>query len=255
MTQQRTVRVGRILEVDVRGLRNRGGVRRLLVVVAITLIAGHALLSSDASTSAHSLPDADRSERFWNRLTAFGDYGLVYDSIAEMGREAHVIVSGRIIDFTHSEFYPFDPRPAEPDDPRSWPILVAVVEVEAVLKGTPQMRTANRIEVALDVSPADEGYLRDHLPLHPHLFFLMHDARQRTELGYPLSDPDNERYRYWRPNGYQAVLRVISGRVAVIKPRAEWEQPYADMFPIELDGSPLENVLSALSPIEGVTVP
>jgi hypothetical protein len=179
---------------------------------------------------------------FWTRLTSFGDYGYEYSSLADISSEAHVVVVGRITGFAEYDFRPFDPTPPEAGDTWSWPMLVAIAQVSTVLKGEVAMREAGFVEIAIDAGPDDMEFLLAHLPSNEHVFFLMNDYQQRRELGYPSLDESNERYRYWRPNGYQAVLPIVNGRVAVIGPQHEWEAPYASRFPAELDGTLFETL-------------
>lgn len=175
----------------------------------------------------------EHSDAFWNPIQQSGLYGYNYDSLADISQSVHAIVRGRIAALRVGDFMPYEGE-AVPI-----PILIATVTIDEVLKGELESRTGTTIEVSLDPPwPEWESQLLPSLPAHDHLFFLMNDAQQRAELGYPAR-ADNERYLYWRPNGDQAVLRIIDGKVAVIEPEP-------GRYPESLHGTPVEQVTDTI---------
>ena len=171
------------------------------------------------------MSEIDRSDLFWSPITRRGAYAQNYDSVGDITKAVHLVVRGRVVDVKVADFLPFE------GDVEQIPILVGIIAVNDVLKGRPQMRVPGTVEVSLDAAWPDwEKTLLANLPADDDLFLLlMNDAQQRTELGYAVKDPENEPYLYWRPNGDQAVLRDIDGRVDVIEPEA-------DRYPFALDG-------------------
>lgn len=228
----------------------------LAAVVMVAFVAA-APQSRGGSTDLSQRPDAytgvvephnseddelHRSNHFWDPVQHYGMFGLVYDSLDEITRDAHLVVRGRLVEVKLGKFETFE------GDFDPIPILIGVVAVDEVIKGEPRSRVPGRIEVSLDPPWRDwEDHLLPNIPRHEHLFFLMNDERQRAELGYEARDQANSPYLYWRPNGYQAVLRNIDGRIAIIEP--EFEE-----FPAALDGSSfdaaLEDVRMSAEPAE-----
>lgn len=229
--------------------RHRGRAPRfapMLVAVAMVAFVAAAPQSRGVSTGTSErrvsqvdvvdpLPSADaelhRSDHFWDPVQHYGNFGLVYDSLDEITRDVHLVVRGRIAEVKLGQFETFE------GDFEPIPILIGVVVVDEVIKGELKSRVPGRIEVSLDPPWRDwEDHLLPNIPRHDHLFFLMNDEQQRAEFGYEARDPANSPYLYWRPNGYQAVLRNIEGRIAIIEPE------FAE-FPVLLDGTPFDAVL------------
>jgi hypothetical protein len=213
----------------------------LLILVLLVSTAGRLVIGAPSSPGDET---ATRSDKFWELLTRKGHYALDYDSIGEIAADVHLVVRGRITDIRTSSFRYFERRVGETsDDPNEdplVPILTAIVRVDEVLKGTPSMREPGTIEVSLDVPwPHWEDVLLPNIPTEDHVFFLMNDAQQRAESGYPEDDPKTSPFLYWRPNGDQAVLRFNAGRVDVI-------EPILGRYPSDLAGAPYWQVAQAV---------
>lgn len=223
-----------------RGLEWLSRIVAAFILVALLSMAGRpivgASLVGDEVTS--------RSAKFWELLTRKGHYAQDYDSVEEITDAVHLVVRGRITEIRTSTFRYFERRVGETsDDPNEdplIPILVGIVRVDEVLKGTPNMRDPGLIEVSLDVPwPEWEDVLLPNLPAEDDVFFLMNDAQQRAELGFPEDDPKTSPFLYWRPNGDQAVLRLTAGRVDVI-------EPIPGRYPSDLNGATYWHVARAV---------
>ena len=213
------------------------------LVAAFTLVL---LVSAGASPliGATAETDQERSDTFWDPFVRKGHYAQQYESIEEITDAVHLVVRGQLTEIRLGSFRYFERRLGEnsgdPNEDPLIPILIGVVRVDEVLKGTPMMRTPGFIEVSLD-SPW-KGWEQDLRPLIPKetdVFFLMNDAQQRAEMGFPEDDPKTSPFLYWRPNGDQAVLRLVDGKVVVI-------EPIIGRYPSELNGLPSEALLSAV---------
>jgi hypothetical protein len=173
-----------------------------------------------------------------------GHYAQQYASVEEITHAVHLVARGHIVDIRTSAFRYFERRIGEnTDDPNEdplIPILIGVVRVDEVLKGAPKMREPGYIEVSLDSPWKGWESLRANLPNEDDVFFLMNDALQRSELGFPEDDPTTSPFLYWRPNGDQGVLRLIDGKVDVI-------EPIVGRYPIELNGLPSDELVDQIN--------
>ena len=201
----------------------------LLVSVGVSPLVGAPAETSEA-----------RSDAFWDPFTRKGHYAQQYESLEEISDAVHLVVRGQLVDIRTGAFRYFERIVGldtnDPDEDPLVPILIGVVRVDEVLKGSPMMREAGFIEVSLD-SPWNgwEQHLRMNLPNDDNVFFLMNDAQQRSELGFPEDDTETSPFLYWRPNGDQAVLRLLDGQVEVI-------EPIVGRYPSALDGVTSEEV-------------
>jgi hypothetical protein len=150
--------------------------------------------------------DRPRSDAFWRSITHVGHYGLTYESLSEITAATHLIVRGHVTGAREGYFYPYGGGSDQ------IPITVGLFTIDEILKGQPESRQPGVIEVA---ELADTETTSANLPSDGVLLFLMNEAQQRAEAGNPLTDPEQERYTYLRPNGYQCVLRNWNGRVIV----------------------------------------
>jgi hypothetical protein len=216
-------------------LRRVGYLPTLLLTLGLiigTAVAAPRMLSVGQYAIAG---DEAKSDAFWSLFNTRGNYTQNFASVEEMAKKVHLVVRGRIVDVRPGQFMFWEPG----DDPPA-PLILAIVQVDDVLKGSPNMRTPGFIEVSLD-TPWDgwEKDVRPSIPAHEHLFFLFNDDQQRVEGGFERQDPANSPYLYWRPNGDQAVLREIDGHIAVF-------DPVDGRFPAELDGSNAAEVEAAI---------
>lgn len=189
------------------------------------------------SATSAAVVEVTVPEPFWDRVTNFGMYGLTYGSLEEIVDHAHLVVVGRVVDTSEGTVHPYD-GPFGPSD-----LVLGTVAVDEVLKGLPVMRQEGKIEVA---ELGWQGIDAADLPKGQSLLFLMNDAQQRAEYGYPASDEANERYRYWRPNGYQAVIPNVGGRAHVVGDWSSWQRITGQTFPGDVDGMRFSDLVSAV---------
>lgn len=196
--------------------------------------------SDDASQSPSETPtDEQLSHSYWNSITHFGAYGFEYQSLAEITHDSHLVVRGRVIDLTPGVLQPFE----EGGPHGEMSVTFGIVAVDEVLKGIPEVRIEGRIEVA---RLGWTGMSASDLPQHEVVLFLKNYAQMRRDEGVEQSEDSADRFYYGRPNGYQAVLRNIGGQVAVIVPREDWEEVFADGFPFRLIGRDFEDVVERI---------
>lgn len=180
--------------------------------------------------------EQELSDQYWSSITHFGAYGFEYDSLAEMVRDSHLIVRGRVVELKPGETQPF-----EPGGPNgAIPVIFGIIAVDEVLKGVPEMKSEGRIMVArLGWSATSDSFL----PKDEVVLFLKNYAQMRVEEGVKPSADSDDRFYYVRPNGYQCIFRNIDGRVSLIQPREDWEQVFAEWFPFELEGADFEDMV------------
>ena len=115
------------------------------------------------------------------------------------------------------------------------------ISITEVLKGDPVSREAGTVEAQIGFgSAADLDELRSSLPLHDHLWFLVHEST-RDPGGY-LAEESNTYY----PTDYQqvSVLRDIGGMVEVIMPESIANAYSRRQFPVPLDGTSFEELVN-----------
>lgn len=179
-----------------------------------------------------------KSDRFWAASTFFGPTNFMYSSLEEMTADAHLVVVGRVVGIDMA-----GPLPVEdPGVEQARPMRFAVVAIDEVLKGSPNMKNAGKVLVArllsTDQTEAD-------LPRERFVIFLKNYQQLRVEFGKGLFNDDSDRFYYGRPNGYQTVLRNINGTVKLVE-GSEGEAAPQDEFPGPLAGESFEDVLDAI---------
>jgi hypothetical protein len=180
------------------------------------------------------LSDLERSDRFWRGVTDYGPYNYEYSSLDEMALEAHLIVRGQVVGFASGVTHPYA---------GDWPpygTIIGLVEVVEILKGKPNTREVGIIEVQ---NLGWSGITDADLPGDEVILFLMNDAEVRREYGVGLSDPENQPFRYWRPNPYQSALRIINGDFRFLRPGRSY-RAYRNLFPAGLDERAVESVIN-----------
>lgn len=203
------------------------------------------LVATAPATPPLNLSERERSERYWNAVTDYGLYGQRYDSLEDITRAVHLVIRGRVTGFQPGQIHPF----ASDLGPRQ--TIFGIVTVDEVLKGEPQMKVPGTVLVAElgwpDMTLAD-------LPSGEAIFFLMNYAQQREEDGVAPSADENDRFYYARPNGYQAVLVNLGGRVEVpADPADDWPSSFPSKFPARLDGVAFDEVAASVRDIVGDT--
>ena len=194
------------------------------------------------SSQTTGMTEQERGDWFWEYQTHFGDDILVYDSLADITANANLIVRGRLVDMRPGEIWPFSLNMQQEMGPLR--AAFAIVEIDEVLKGTPQTKSPGTI-IASDLG-LERGTL-DDLPEGEVTLFLMNYAQQRIETDSPPSPDEDDRYYYVRPNGYQGVLRNVDGRVWLVDPERPWENE----FPVPLDGKPYDEVVDRIRELAG----
>jgi hypothetical protein len=178
------------------------------------------------------LSDLERSDRFWRASTDYGPYEYEYTSLDEMAAEAHLIIHGRVVGLQHGLAHPYN----------DWPpygTTIALVEIVETLKGQPN----TRVEGIIQVQNLGWGMTDADLPGDEVVLFLFNDAALRKEYGVGLSDPENQPFRYVRPNPYQTALRIIDGEFRFLRP-GRTDRGYRQLFPAELDGRKVESLVN-----------
>lgn len=190
------------------------------------------------SITGHMSP-RERSDWFWEGVSAFGRYGFTYDSLAEITKDSHLVVLGRIVDTQRGQLESFEAPPEESGIGSTHNVIFGVVAVDEVLKGEPEMKVAGQVLVARtglpDLAAAD-------LPQGQVLLFLKNYAQLREDEGVGPSSDADDRFYYSRANGYQCVLRDINGTTRIVDGPRGWEEALGP-FPSQLDGRPFHEVL------------
>lgn len=151
-----------------------------------------------------------------------------------MTRGVDVVVRGRITGTRLMAFGAFA------GDAGHAQIVFGVVTVDEILKGAPELHEGT-IEIAglgwTEIPPED-------LPEHEHVFFVVEDAVVVPEAGVTPRDWGIHSY-YARPNGYQAVLRDIGGKIRLINGPRGWQEAFGP-FPSGLDGDVFDDVVERI---------
>jgi hypothetical protein len=191
------------------------------------------------------MSEAERSEWFWTSVTDFGFYGLTYDSLRDITDAAHLIVRGRVVDLREGEIWPFGADVQKEDGP--WRTIFGVVEIDDVLKGSPESKTPGTILVADLAWPHTTTA---DLPAGDVILFLMNYAEQRSGEGMPPSPDRADRYYYVRPNGYQCVVRNDAGIARIVQGPRDWETHFGP-FPAPLDGQQFDDLAARIRELAG----
>lgn len=185
-----------------------------------------------------ALSDKERSDRFWGEVTDFARYAFTYESLAEITRDVHLIVRGRVTGFKEGGIETFSGEPLG-----SYTTVFGIVTVDDVLKGSPISRSGGTIEVANlgwpEMTEAD-------LPGDDVILFLMNYAQLRQEQSAEPSEDADDRYYYGRANGYQGALRSVDGStIDVIEGPVGWENALGP-FPAGLDGERVSEIVTRI---------
>jgi len=174
------------------------------------------------------------SDRFWDRWVEtecwFGIDPLP-SSVAELVRDADLVVRGPIVDLYVGEYWRGDAY--EP----SHGLAYAKVATEEVFKGDPVSREAGFVEVQMGYAPNDLDELRAKLPAHDHLWFLGYeDPDSRGEF----NQSEMVGFAYYAAQDVETVFREIGGVVEVLAPARIREVYGKDEFLLTLDGTDFE---------------
>ena len=168
---------------------------------------------------------------YWDAVTRYAPTNFHYDTLDAIVADSHLIVRGRLVGISEGKIKPFD---QSLDD---LPVVFAVVQVDEVLKGTPESEQTGVILVAR-LARADDS--ETDLPKDEVVLFLKNYAQMRVDLGAAPANED-DRYYYVRPNGYQAVLVNRDGDLFVPLPPADWGDSFGT-FPSDLNGTSFADV-------------
>lgn len=193
-------------------------------------------------TVSSTLTDRELSDRYWGALTHFGLYGWTYDSLAEITRDSHLVVRGRVTDLRSEMHQGFEEGEFMGRGVR---VVYGIVTVHEVLKGVPETRVPGTVEVA---QLGWEGLTVADLPQHDVILFLKNYAQMRVDEGAAPSEDPPGRYYYRRPNGYQCVLRNIEGQIEIIDGPRGWQDAFGP-FPSGLVGRSFDDVAAQIRQI------
>lgn len=187
--------------------------------------------SLEPSRPADSL---EGSDEFWKSVfSSPGDQVYAYDSMAEISRDSHLILTGRVTDL----------RGGEVIGPLQF--VYVTVAIGEVLYGTPMTHTDGTVELRLYVTEGTElGAVQAMIPQHRHLFFLLNGGEAAEEYGRPPEEQDRWRYSYL-PAGRGGVIRDIDGQARGLR----LEDPAA--FPAGVEGDAFEDVVQRVRDIAG----
>lgn len=195
------------------------------------------------SSLTMGMTERQRSDWYWEGVSSFGIANNVFESLAEITSEAHLIVRGRVTGMQEAEIQAF----GGPTSTLHY--LFGEVTIDEVLKGTPNSQTPGTVLVArMGVRDASA----DDLPKGEVILFLHNYAQLRVDGGYPPSSDPDDRYYYSRPNGYQCVLRNIDGRVQIVDGPRGWEDAIGP-FPSQLDGDTYDDVVGRVRAMTATT--
>jgi hypothetical protein len=191
---------------------------------------------SDEELEFSDEPSVERI--YWREVSRFRPAGQSYASLEEIADESHLVVVGHLVGTQLGQVQPFS-VPSQIDHP--YLSHFGVLEVDSVITGTPKYSGVGTILVK-DLGPERSIAL----PSGQFLIFLQNDAELREEYDVrPSCDPADSLH-YGRPNGYQAVLLIHDGVLAVIQGPEGWEEALGP-FPTELDGRTLEDVAAEIT--------
>ena len=139
-------------------------------------------------------------------------------SLAEITIESDLVIRGTIRD-AYSDWRGGDAYDS-----------YANVSIEEVLKGVPESREADTVDVGIGYLSSPIDGLRSSLPEHDHLWFL-------------IRDEDRHGTYYTTDYVQVSVLRDIGGVVEVIRPEAIGNAYSPRQFPVPLDGTSFEELV------------
>jgi hypothetical protein len=187
--------------------------------------------------SPSSVSGLAASDRFWDQWVEtecwFGIDPLP-SSLAEIVRDADLVVRGPIVDLYIGEYWRGDAHGP------SHGLAYAKVAIEELLKGDPVSREAGFVEVQMGYAPDDLDDLRAKLPAHDHLWFLGYeDPDTRGEF----NQSEMVGFVYYAPKDYETVFREINGVVEILAPGPIREVYGKDEFLLTLDGTDFEELV------------
>lgn len=213
------------------------GVGMLVVAATLSLTRSQNLTAAQADQAV--LTEAGSPEAYWLSVSDFGMYGYRYSSLAEIVADSHLIVRGRLVGSVDGTIQSFEENPLH----KGLLVTFGVVAIDEVLKGVPASEAIGTILVA---RLGRAGVPESALPKEDVILFLKNYAQMRLDEGTAASADPRDRYYYARPNGYQGLLRVVDGRVAVIQGPSGWEDSLGP-FPSELGSRPIDQLFSGIA--------
>jgi hypothetical protein len=174
------------------------------------------------------------SDAFWNPISMSQPAVMrdwMFESVEDLVDFADLIVLGRISRAHIGEDWLF-----HPDEPAQ-PFLYAQITIDEVLKGDPVSREPGSVEFQLTILGLDgQPPHPSSVPGNQALFFLVHEATYRQQVGLPPRSPGIAPYAYFDP-APEAVMRNIDGVVRLVKPDEMSDVYGTDYYPLSLEGS------------------
>jgi len=210
--------------------------------------SAHVTLVPLATPSQHETPDPDsqlvESDEFWAQWLDPIGFELPHDatSLVHAVAQADLIVRGHIQEVYVGEYW----RDSADEPP--FPLAYALVEVGEVLKGEPESRTPDVVEVQLGrlASESDLERINDLVPDHDNMWFLMYGPNHGTRRLEPQKSAAIAPFEYFLGNEYQGVLREIGGQIRVVG-GAELLSDYGpDHYPLPLEGGDFEGLVEEI---------
>lgn len=190
---------------------------------------------SASATSASSHTVLERSNLFWAPLTFSADF-YHFESLREMAEAADLIVVGRFLGVHRGRSVAVEPGEAD----SALNFVRARVLIEEILKGAPESRAADEIELELFLaSPRRFDDVLANVPLEQNIFFLFNGGALSAREGHPAEVQEQNRYVYIEVSD-QAILRNVDGRVSRRPPAAIEDEAE---FPAQLEGDAWQDVL------------
>lgn len=193
-------------------------------------------LASETSGASSSAPDElERSDAFWGPYAGVGlNWVWEFGSLSDMVNEVDLVIRGRVVGAS-TKSLPLNGQPLDH--------AVVHVAVDEILKGDPQMFEPGTVRILIGAAEQAWPPEQDVLPMGESLFFLKNDAVEWERRGGTPPDPDFSQSAYIRPSD-QAILRDIGGQVSVIGASRMVDEFGADRFPLPLDGTSYNELLS-----------
>jgi len=190
------------------------------------------------------------SEAFWDYWSDYPFDGPIFQagSLDENVGLAHLVIRGHITDLYIGEEWQLA------EELEKVQVAYVTVTISEVLKGEAVSRNLGFVEVQLGrASTETVDELREGLPQHENVWFLMHDETVRPRT--PPNNSDIAPFSYFPSNDLQGVLRNIDGEVRVIKPAWTEEIPAMgpNHFPLRLQGTSFDDFVQQVRDIAETT--
>ena len=195
----------------------------------------------------------DKHDRLWDPFVDFGPplflpYGLT--SLRDATELADLIVTGSIGDLYIGEQWI-----VSKDEPTQ-PFAYLEVHIDEVLKGAPESRTENSVEVMFGLGYPKSAFVAasaEPMPTGTYLWFLIDESHQRDENGLPPRESDIAPFAYFIPNEVQGLVLNANG-VAEVVLADRFEDIWGTArFPMTVRGESFESLIEQVREFASTT--